>query len=292
MRTARTGLIVAAALLALGGCASAEDLASGAASDDSTSESTDEPTDDSPSDEETTEAEEPSTPTPSVGDCQQVLASQISSGIAQGAGKSTVGCRKSHNAQTFYVTDTKGATRKALKSGDLTTVHGKTVETCQKELESWVGGNEARLARTGYDVIVGAPPASDVQLGATWVRCDVVLYAPNGTVADLPADTRGSLKSETSDVDFCVRGKFKPSGTNVVLCDKPHDYRSVGVVKFGEPSDSYPGRSQVEGGMRQPCLRQSRRYLGRNEYTGWTFPTASTWKNGDRYGECYAKTKK
>ncbi|UYM05736.1 septum formation family protein [Solicola gregarius] len=286
MRNARTSLIVAAALLALSGCASAEDLASAGATDDPTTEATDEPTDE-PTEEQT---EEPSTPTPSAGDCRKIDSTEISRG-AVGAGKS-VGCRQPHNAQTFYVADAKGKTAKALTGGDLTKVYKQTEPMCEKQIQAWTGGNAARLARTGYDIVIGTPPAADVPLGAMWVRCDVILYDPDGSVVGLPNDTRGSLDKATSDVDFCVRGSFKPSGTNVVLCDKPHDFRSVGVVNFGKSSDSYPGRSQVEGGMRKPCLRQSRKYLGKNLYTGWTFPTASTWKNGDRYGECYAKTKK
>ncbi|UPK73665.1 septum formation family protein [Nocardioidaceae bacterium SCSIO 66511] len=291
MRTARTGLIVAAALLALGGCASAEDLAASGASD-STSEATDEPTDEPTDTEEPTDepTEEPTAPTPTAGDCRMIANSELSRGVVTSA--KSAKCGKKHNAQTFYVTNAKGATKQALTKGDLTKVYKQTESTCDKQLQSWTGGNAARLARTGYQTIVGAPTAEDVVAGASWVRCDVILYQPSGSTVDLPKDTRGSLKKQTSDADYCVKGRFKPSGTNVVLCNKPHDFRSVGVVKFGDPSDSYPGRKKVQGGMRKPCLRQSRKFLGKNRYTGWTFPTAQTWKGGDRFGECYAKTKK
>ena len=288
MRTARTGIATAIALLVLGGCASAEDIA---ASDDPSGEPSSEPTDEPTDDEEETEDPKPSTPAPNVGDCHKLPAGQITNGVVETT-KSPVKCGKPHNTQTFYVTKTKGPVRKALESGDTTTVRNKMSDTCRKKLQSWVGGGKARMARTGYDVIIGTPPADDVQLGATWARCDVVLFGVGSGPARLPKSTRNSLKKQTSDADYCVRGKFDPSGTNVVLCSKPHNFRSVGVVKFGGPSAKYPGKKKVQRTMRQRCFVQTRKFLGQNRYTGWTYPTKRTWSNGDRFGECYAKTKK
>ena len=294
MRTARTVIAAAAALLVLGGCASAEDIAASDQSDDSTSdttdESTDEPTDDS-SDEDEEEQEKPSTPVPNVGDCHKLGASAIDRG-AVNSGKPALKCGKPHNAQTFHVTNTKGAVRKALERGDLRKVHNKMIGTCDNQLRSWVGGNKARLARTGYDTIIGTAPASDVALGATWVRCDVILHDVNGKPVRLPKKTRGSLKKQTSDVDWCIKGKPKATGTNIVLCREPHNLRSVGVVRLGKESDKYPGRKKVMKAMRPKCFAQTRKFLGANKYTGWTVPVPSTWSAGDRYGECYAKTKK
>ena len=289
VRTARTGIAAATVLLVLSGCASAEDVAaSDDPSADSSSEPTDEPTDD-PTEE--VEPEKPSTPTPDVGDCHRLESNQVTSGVVQ-SGNSTVQCGKPHNTQTFSVTNAKGATRKALKQGDLNKVHSQTEDTCRKKLGSWVGGGKARLARTGYGVIIGTAPAEDVALGATWVRCDVVLYDISGSPVKLPKKTRGSLKKQTSDVDYCVKGTFKASGTNVVLCSKPHNFRSVGVVKFGGPSASFPGTKKVQRTMRKRCFVQTRKFLGKNRYTAWTLVTKETWSAGDRFGECYAKTKK
>ncbi|MDN5854512.1 MAG: septum formation family protein [Actinomycetia bacterium] len=291
MRTARTVIAAASTLLVLGGCASAEDIAASDDSTDSTSETTDEPADDSTDEPTEEETEKPSTPVPNIGDCHKLSATAIAGGAVDAA-EPAINCGKAHNAQTFYVTNPKGAVRQALEQGDLQKVYTKMVDRCSKQLRSWVSGDAARLARTGYGVIVGTAPAEDVALGATWVRCDVVLYDAKGSPVRLPKDTRGSLKKQTSDVDWCIKGKPKAKNTNIVLCREPHDLRSVGVVKLGKESDEYPGRKKVMKTMRPKCFAQTREFLGENLYTGWTVPVAANWSDGDRFGECYAKTKK
>lgn len=295
MRTARTVIVAASALLVLSGCASAEDIAASDESADSTSATSDDSSDDSSddgSDGESEEEEKPSTPVPNIGDCRKLPAGAITRGVVDTATPS-IKCGKSHNTQTFHVTNTKGAVRKALQQGNLQKVHSQMADTCTNQLRSWVGGDVARLARTGYDVIVGTAPSEDVELGATWVRCDVVLYDPKtNKPTKLPKQTKGSLKKQTSNVDWCIRGKPKPSGTNVVLCREPHNLRAIGVVRLGGKSAKYPGRNKVMKAMRPKCFAQTRKFLGKNRYTAWTVPVPGTWSNGDRFGECYAKTKK
>lgn len=288
MYIARTGLAVAAALLILSSCASAEDVAA-PDHEDSGSSTTEEPSED-PS--ETPEKEKkPTTPVPEVGDCRKLGGDVVSSGYTDAA-SSPLACSKSHNTQTVFVTTAKGKTKKALKRGDSNGVYEAMLPVCQKQLSAWSGASKSRLERTGLDVVVGAPPAVDVKRGATWLRCDLALFHPDGHSVQIPADTKDIAASDTSDADWCVRGEFSARGTTYILCDRPHDYRIAGVVELGNPSGNYPGEKSINNTLRQRCVPIVNRYLGGSRRYGWQYPLRNQWKTSDGLGRCYAKTSK
>lgn len=290
MHTARTGLVIAAALLTLSSCASAEDLAT-ADQDGSpgTTEGTDDPTEE-PTDEPD-KPDKPSTPVPEVGDCRRLNGDVVYSGYSD-AGGSTSDCAKRHNTQTVYVTAAKGTTKKALKRGDTNKVFETMLPECRSRLASWTGADAARLSRTTFGVVVGVPPSEDVKLGANWVRCDASLNGADGQPTALPKQTKGVLGKETSDYDLCVRGDFSRRGTTIVPCSKGHDYRAVASLRLGDPSGRYPGEGSVRKVLKRRCPSEAVSFLGSSARYGYTYPTQSQWATSTGFGTCYALTKK
>lgn len=287
---ARTGLAVAATLLTLGGCASAEDVAAPDQDETSSSTTTDEPTDE-PTDDKPDEPERPSTPVPEIGDCRRLDGDIVVSGYTDSA-VSPVDCGQSHNTQTVYVTSASGAVQKALERGDSNEIFELMLPRCRAKLASWTGGDLERLSRTTFGVVVGVPPAEDVKLGADWVRCDASLNGADGQPVALPEQTQGTLRAENGDYDLCVRGDFTRRGTTVVPCARAHDYRAVAAVRLGNPASSYPGEGKVRQVLKRRCPAEATDYLGSSARYGYTYPTAPQWATSTGYGTCYAMTKK
>lgn len=291
MHIARTGLALAAALLTVSSCGSAEDLA--APDQDGSTSTTDDGTDtpEPTQSPDKTHKPEPSTPVPEVGDCRKLDGDTVYSGYTD-SGATPVACGKRHNTQTVYVTSAKGAARKALKRGDSNTVFEIMLPTCRAKLASWTGGDVARLGRTTFGVVVGVPPAKDVGLGADWIRCDASLDGADGRPQALPKQTKGVLRKDTSDYDLCVRGDFSRRGTTIVPCGKSHDYRAVASIRLGDPAAGYPGETAVRKVLKRRCPSEATSFLGSSARYGYTYPTRPQWSTSTGLGTCYALTKK
>lgn len=278
-------------VLTLGGCASAEDIA--AIDNDTTASASDgSPSTDPTNEPANTENEpEPSIPVPEVRDCRQLNGDAVYAGFTD-ASAQTVNCSDRHNAQTVYVTTARGSQKKHLKSGDGDALFEAMLPECRKRLASWTGSDLGRLSRSMFGVVVGVPPAKDVELGATWIRCDVSLSGVDDRPIALPRKTRGVLSKERSDYDLCVRGKFSQRGTTILSCAHKHDSRSIASIPLGDTSKPYPGESDVIKRLKRRCTTEALNYRDPSSRYGYTYPTKPQWKLSTGFGTCYVQTKR
>ena len=94
------------------------------------------------------------------------------------------------------------------------------------------------------------PLRSDVEAGASWVRCDVHMGSPNHT--RLPAQVKpAGFQSGILDpaVDWCLL----EDGASLP-CSEPHDYDVSGVPEADAP-ESYPGEGELVAPRRSDVSR-------------------------------------
>lgn len=282
-------LVVAALLVTVTACGSAKDLAEPAPPGPPTSPSSTAP----PSAASPTPTPGPAVTAPDAGDCRSLEPRDLVTRVTTTAA-GPVTCAAKHNSQTYAVRSLKGGLREAVTQGSEDRVFQAARGFCDRRLRRWLGAGASTVERSQFAFVVGVPSGADVAAGADWVRCDVYLRNGLSNALELPRSTKGALNGPKSD-DYhsCVRGKIA-AASGTVPCYKRHRWRSVSSVELGGPAKNYPGTGKVRGIVEQECGRDVRDYLDtRDSFRyGYILPTRATWKRGERYGVCFARTRK
>lgn len=230
-------------------------------------------------------------PPPDLGACRRLTYSAISqySNAAQ-----TVACQTPHTAYTFAV-------RRLPPGVDVTgvSVGNKSIQRaasqgCRDAYPRFIGGDPAARALSRLSVTYFLPAQVQFNRGAHWVRCDVVALATARSLADLPQELSGFLDKPSSLRRYGVCSQGPPGETSsvLVMCTETHTYRALTVLRLGTDAAPYPGAQVALTQGQQRCSTYIAGKLGRSGgYTyGWTYPTLSDWKLGQRFGYCWSKT--
>jgi len=138
------------------------------------------------------------------------------------------------------------------------------------------------------------PEQQQFNLGAHWVRCDVVALKTFNELAALPEKPAGLLDDPGAlgSYGVCSTGDPGAPSSRLVMCAEKHAYRAKAALRLGSEGAPYPGQTKVGGGGQDRCMRYLTDLLGTSGgFTfGWTYPTASDWQTGQRFGYCYLKT--
>lgn len=205
-----------------------------------------------------------------------------------------VPCSRPHTAYTFAV-------RRLPPDVDVTgvSIGNKSVQDaaslgCRDAYTRFIGGDPARRALARLSVTYFLPPQVEFNRGAHWVRCDVVALATSNTLAPLPDALSGFLNKPAALTRYgvCSAGPPGSTGSALVMCGEPHTYRALTVLRLGTDAMHYPGEPVVLTQGQQRCSSYIAHKLGTaGGYTfGWTYPTASDWQLGQRFGYCWNKT--
>jgi hypothetical protein len=299
----RLGGVLAAALLVLTGCADATGLAGTTADEarseptDATTEPTDEPTaaptteaTDEPTEEPTEAAVEPAR-RPRRGDCVSLASTDAFYDVLREIPESKP-CSQRHVGQLTDVEPLSSAMRRAVETGQLGPVTDQLQSRCRESTRRWLGTDEEGFVISQFFSLPALPSYEDSQAGADWFACITYVVERGTTLLELPRDTRRILTdATTSPYGTCARAAIRNAGDDRLVCSIRHNWRAVGAVELGGPDAKFDGENQVREVVRAACETRVRDYLdttGAYEY-GYTWPTRSLWKDGDRYGVCYAK---
>jgi hypothetical protein len=195
---------------------------------------------------------------------------------------------------TYLVRPMSAAVKSAVTAYDTTRILRSARPYCEKAAARWLGAQTSTLKRSQFGFVVGVPSAAQTAAGADWMRCDLVLSATPARLAALPARTKNALKGKRAgNYMQCVRGDIRRA-TGTVVCSTRHQWRGVDTVKLASAKARYPGTKKVQATMRNRCPAGVRRYLdtrGSFDY-GYISPSRASWQRGERWGVCFAKTKK
>lgn len=167
-------------------------------------------------------------------------------------------------------------------------------DACTSRFGSYVGGDAKTRALARLTVTYFLPSQSDFDRGARWIRCDVIALQAERILAELPRKLRGVLDDEAVLTDYGLCSVAEPGAPDSVMvtCGQLHAYRAIAALRLGATTDAYPGDqvTMVDGQRRCEELISER--LGtKGGYTfSWTYPTATDWRAGQRFGYCWNKT--
>lgn len=230
-------------------------------------------------------------PPPKAGECRNLGYAEISlfSDVTR-----TIPCTKKHTAYTFAV---KKLPRDIAFTGvaiENDAVQNFAGESCRAAFARFIGGDAARRALSRLTVTYFVPNQRHFDLGARWVRCDVIALQSTNVLGDLPRQLRGIHDDEDALTRFGVCSKAEPgsAGFKLVMCSQDHAYRALAALRLGGSNAPYPGEQVTRVDGRQRCEDLVDDALGPSGgYTfGWTYPSPSDWQAGQRFGYCWHKT--
>ena len=153
-------------------------------------------------------------------------------------------------------------------------------KVCHPAYNAILGSNDALRDMSSFTTAWFIPTKAERDAGATWLRCDLVLYA--GTkLADLPYDARPMLPAAPLP-DIVARCQTRVYADTV--CASGHAWRATGTFKL--PESYYPGDKRIRKAAinRCPALTSSRTFH-------WTWRSQLVWEKGDHQVVCYTKTR-
>jgi hypothetical protein len=227
---------------------------------------------------------------PTVGECRKLSYAEIS--LYSNESK-TLPCSKPHTALTFAVEQLPDDIAFEGVKIENDAVQGAAADACQQAYVAYIGGDTASRALTRLTVTYFVPKQPGFDAGAHWVRCDIVALESDSALADLPRKLEGFLDGgDPGDYDVCSRGDPARNDSALVMCAQDHTYRAVAAIRLGETKAPYPGEQAARGRGQQDCKPLIGDLLGvSGGFTySWTYPSASDWSAGQRFGYCWNET--
>jgi hypothetical protein len=229
-------------------------------------------------------------PAPDVGECRDLSYSDIS--LYSNESKPQP-CSKPHTGYTFAVEQLPDDVAFGGVNIENDAVQGAAADACQEAYIAYIGGGTADRALTRLTVTYFVPKQAGFDAGAHWVRCDIVALQSDDSLGELPAKLEGFLDSgQTGDYDVCSRGDPAETGSMLVMCTQDHTYRAVAALRLGDSNAPYPGEQATLVQGKHDCKQAIADLLGASGgFTfSWTYPSASDWSAGQRFGYCWNQT--
>lgn len=230
-------------------------------------------------------------PAPRVGVCRRLAYRDISH--YSNAAK-PVPCSSRHTAFTFAVKRLPRNVVPGVSIGNKS-IQQAAATACRNSFRTFVGGDPAQRALSRLTVTYFLPDQHGFDLGARWVRCDVIaLQGPSALGPLPPGSPRGLLDRPATlgSYGVCAMGDPGAAGSRLVMCTQPHAYRAVVALRLGTDTQRYPGLAVTRAGGQKRCQNYLSNTLGLlGGYTfAWTYPTVDDWRSGQRFGFCWKKT--
>ena len=220
-------------------------------------------------------------PRPKVGECHALSWRQA---LAPEAQVDAVRCRQPHTAQTFAVG------RLDLDSGahavDSAQVQRRVRRTCTARLPRHLGTSPRDLRLTMAQAVWFTPGVDQVEAGANWFRCDVVVVAAQKKLLRLPPRTKGWGTAPA--IAMCATAEPGTKAFDRVACGSTHSWVAVSTVDL--PGRRLPRPQQVQARMDPVCRAAARSRASDPLSFTWSqeSPTQEQWDAGRRYGICWA----
>lgn len=204
-----------------------------------------------------------------------------------------VDCDARHDAQTVHVGRMDTFVDGHALAVDSDHVQRQVSRACRRELARAVGGSAEDRALSRFEVVWFGPTIEESDEGARWFRCDVVALATSGRLAALPPPgrLRGILEDASGRAAYGLCGTAAPGtrGFERVICSRKHAWRAVATIPLSGGA-AYPGARAVRADGDRACADRVRAEAADPldfEY-GWEWPTRAQWRDGQRYGLCWA----
>lgn len=213
----------------------------------------------------------------------------VAAGLELSNSAPRVSCRKRHTSVTVAVGRIKRTANGKPLPLDSARVQGQIAATCKTNVDTHVGGSTETRRLSRVQAVWFSPSTEQLEAGARWYRCDLVIAGDQTHFAALPRKTSGLLASSTSLNRYGVCGTAAPgaSGFRRVACSKAHTWRARASITLS------PGSKYLGAGAAKLADSRCRDIEARRAVTAtrlrWSFewPTRTQWVSGQRYGLCW-----
>ncbi len=233
----------------------------------------------------------PPPPPPQQAECRDLTFADIA--LFSDSTKPTP-CSQPHTSYTFAVQQLPAEVSFDGVQTSNHSVQSAAAERCHSAYVSFIGGNAETRALSRLTVTYFLSNQEGFDLGAHWIRCDIVALKSATSLAELPARLQRILDSSSALATYgvCSDGQPSASGSKLVMCTEKHTYRALAVIRLGPKGAAYPGKGPARDAGRQRCQDLVAHDLGvSGGFTySWTYPSESDWTAGQRFGYCWNET--
>lgn len=239
----------------------------------------------------TSKAVQPPPAAPKPAECRNLSFSDTSS---FSNATRTSPCTDPHTSYTLAVRQLPAAV--AFKGVQIQneSVQSAAAQECRSAFVTFIGGDAETRALARLTVTYFLPSQKGFDLGAHWVRCDVVALQSAKSLADLPRTLSGLLDSggALDRYGVCSRGDPGAPAAALVMCTQTHSYRAVAALRLGGDQAPYPGKGATLDAGKQRCqdLIAKQLHVSGGFTYGWTYPSTDDWAAGQRFGYCWNET--
>ena len=116
--------------------------------------------------------------------------------------------------------------------------------SCRDAFAGFIGGTPSVRALSRLSVTYFLPEQRDFNLGAHWVRCDVVALKTFNQLAALPDEARGPpqrARMRCKSYGLCSTDDPGAASSRLVMCAEKHAYRAKAALRLGAETAAYPG---------------------------------------------------
>jgi hypothetical protein len=219
-------------------------------------------------------------PRPKAGACYDLSYDEALSPTSH---EDPVPCGSAHTSRTYLV-----ATLPEVQAGHLLAVDSDRVQeavasTCRARFAAYVGGTALERRLSLLRPVWFTPSLREADLGANWLRCDVVALSGDTGLAPLTGDAKGEPDA------YAVCGTAEPGtqGFSRVVCRHAHSWRAVSTVDLS--GSSYPGEQASRSKAAGPCKQAgaSRADDPLSYRWGLEVPTREQWAAGTTWATCW-----
>lgn len=194
---------------------------------------------------------------PHVGSCRVLAASDISASSNE---TPAVPCTKPHTAVTFAVGmfTAQQITSRALRSGEIGRL---ALSRCTTAWKTFVGGDKETQHISVAGLAYYLPDQKQLNKGARWYRCDLVLGGQGGmALENLPATVRGLLDAPLPLSLTSCRTETDFEHGHLVPCSQAHAMRAIGITPLPGGA-AYPSTAALKQASAKGCTAVVKTWL-------------------------------
>jgi hypothetical protein len=225
---------------------------------------------------------------PRVGDCHRLNLRDV---LGSADPEPPVECSDKHTSETVHVGTFKATAATAPQALTEDEANRRAAQTCRTEAASYLATEPGRLWLSRVEVFWFVPTQEEVDAGADWLRCDVVVLERDDRLMALPRTVKGALGKPNAFDRYGLCGTARPGAEEFkrVTCGSQHSWRAISTISI-DGGRRYPGLAAVRGAGEEACQAQARAAQDnalQYDY-GWEWPTKAQWETGQRHGYCWA----
>lgn len=208
-------------------------------------------------------------------------------------GDTAVKCARPHTARTIAVARLDMTTRGHFLAVDSARVRRQPGPACASAFADHVGGTEEQRRLSMLSVVAFTPTVEQADLGADWIRCDLVAVVAPEELGNLPGPLAGVLDTPAGRDRFGMCGTAKPGSDDFkrVACSREHAWRAVETVDIPPGAKGrWPGKKTAQAVGQEPCTEAARGSAtdALSYEWGYEWPDKQQWQAGRTYGFCWA----